>query len=68
MDDNAPVHKAHAVQNYKDEHEIISTEWPAQSSDLNIIENVWPHIKRKLQKSKAKIAIENDLFRAIQTV
>ena len=61
MDNNAPVHKAHAVQNYKDEHKIIFMEWPAQSTDLNIIENIWLHIKRQLQKSMAKIATKNDL-------
>ena len=29
-DDNAPVHRAHTVENYKDQNEVTSTEWPAQ--------------------------------------
>ena len=36
MDDNAPVHRAHTVDNYKDKNKVTSTEWPAQSPDLNI--------------------------------
>ena len=38
MDDNAPVHRAHTVENYKDQNEVTSMEWPAQSPDLNVIE------------------------------
>ena len=30
MDDNAPIHRAHTVENYKDQNEVSSTEWPAQ--------------------------------------
>ena len=29
-DDNAPIHWAHTVENYKDQNEVTSTEWPAQ--------------------------------------
>ena len=30
MDDNAPVHRAHnALENYKDQNEVTSMEWPA---------------------------------------
>ena len=36
MDDNAPVHRAHTVDNYKDKSKVTSTEWQAQSPDLNI--------------------------------
>ena len=31
MDDNAPVHRAHTVDNYKDQNEATSTEWPAST-------------------------------------
>ena len=35
MDDNAPVHRAHTIENYKDQNELTSMEWPAQSPDFN---------------------------------
>ena len=68
MDDNGPVYRAHTVDNYKDQNEVTSMEWPAQSPDLNIIENIWLYIKRELQKSMVNIAAKNDLLRGIQRV
>ena len=68
MDDNAPVHRAHTVKNYKDQNEVSSMEWPAQSPDLNIIENIWLYMKRELQKSAVDIATKNDLLHEIQSV
>ena len=53
---------------YKDQNEVTSMEWPAQSPDLNIIENIWLYMKRELQKSAVDIAIKNDLLREIQSV
>ena len=68
VDDNAPVHTAHIVSDYKEINGLNSLEWPAQSPDLNIIENIWLHIKRELQTSKANIVNKNDLFAEIQRV
>ena len=43
-------------------------EWPAQSPDLNIIENIWLYMKREQQKSAVDITTKNDLLREIQSV
>ena len=43
-------------------------EWPAQSPDLNIIENIWLYMKREQQKSVVDITTKNDLLREIQSV
>ena len=68
INDNAPVHRAHTVDNYKDQSEVTSVEWLAQSPDLNIIQNIWLYMKRELQKSAINIATKNDLLREIQSV
>ena len=68
MDDNGPVHRADTVENYKDQNEVTSMEWPAQSPDLNIIENIWLYMTRELQKSVVNIATKNDLPREIESV
>ena len=60
--------RAHTVKNYKDQNEVTSIEWPAQSPDLNIIENIWLYIKKELQKSAVDITTKNDLLREIQSV
>jgi len=36
QDDNAPVHRARPVIDWKEENLITSLPWPAQSPDLNI--------------------------------
>ena len=55
QDDNAPVHRARSTVAYKTQNHIPSLTWPAQSPDLNIIENLWLLIKRKLQARKNNI-------------
>ena len=35
MDDNGPVHRTHTADNYKDQNEVTSMEWPTQSPDIN---------------------------------
>ena len=68
QDDNAPVHRAHTVSSYKAINNVKSISWPAQSPDLNIIENIWLHIKRKLASRVTFIHSDQDLFNEISTI
>ena len=49
QDDNAHKHRVRDVENYKARNNVHSISWPAQSPDLNIIENVYLKLKRGLQ-------------------
>jgi transposase len=62
QDDNAPVHRSRRTQEFIARNRIKGMSWPAQSPDLNIIENVWLYIKRKLQSQLHNINSADELF------
>jgi len=40
QDDNAPCHRTKLVTKWKSQKSFRTLDWPAQSSDLNLIENI----------------------------
>ena len=67
QDDNAPVHRARVVANYKMQNNIHSMVWPAQSPDLNIIENVLWRLKRE-RNHPERLRSKENLEAAIRNV
>jgi hypothetical protein len=50
IDDNAPIHRAHVVQQWKAQYGVPCLDWPPYSPDMNPIENVWSYLKKKIQR------------------
>jgi transposase len=54
--DNATPHKARSTQKWLQAHVPSILQWPPNSADLSPIENVWPLLKRNLEKETPKIS------------
>lgn len=66
QDDNAPVHRANLVLEWKEENLIPSIPWPAQSPDLNPIEHLWDHLGRKVHEHKPRPKNKNELITVLK--
>lgn len=53
MNDNVPVHIYNTVKECIANNNIITTLWTVECYGINIIENIWLHIKRN-QETRAK--------------
>ncbi|GFW47875.1 transposable element Tcb1 transposase [Trichonephila clavipes] len=52
QDDNAPCHRAKVLQKWLKDHTVNRMNWPGQSPDLNLIENLWFKIGYEISKKK----------------
>ncbi len=50
--DLAPAHTAKSTKSWLNDHGVGVLDWPANSPDLNPIENLWSIVKRKMRNNK----------------
>lgn len=65
MQDNASCHISQRTSDFLDSHNILLlSDWPPQSPDINIIENLWPILKRNVAKhnSTSQEALWNNIL------
>ncbi len=56
--DLAPAHTAKVTKSWFNDHGVTVLDWPANSPDLNPIENLWGIVKRKMKDTRPNNADE----------
>ncbi len=64
--DNDPKHTAKSVKEYLNDQDFKVMTWPAQSPDLNPIENCWSYLKNKVYSYDTPASGLKELFRRIE--
>jgi DDE superfamily endonuclease/Transposase len=66
QEDNAPIHTAKIAKKWKENNNIKTLSWPAQSPDLNPIENLWHELDRKVRSHKLLPKNKDELWQILQ--
>lgn len=64
--DNDPKHTSRKAKDWFSTHDIPLMWWPAQSPDLNPIEHLWNHLKRKLAEYEEPPKGIHELWERVQ--
>ena len=65
---NASCHKSSESRNWFDDRQIRVNQWPPQSPDINIIENIWKWMKLQQLKHIENTTSRQDLVDALQYI
>ena len=68
MHDSAPVQSSAETRKCVEDRQINVSEWPPQSPNLNIIENVWQIMKVKLYEDASSITTRAELVQRMQVL
>ena len=67
QEDNCGPHRAKSIAKYLQNEGVSRMNWPAQSPDLNPIENVWGLLKNRLRKLPKLPTNRDQLFEILQS-
>jgi hypothetical protein len=65
--DNDPKRTSRLAREWFNEHQVRLLDWPAQSPNLNPIEHLWDHLKRRLSRYEQVRTSMDELWQRVQT-
>ena len=68
QEDTVPCHVYLRSNQWKQDNNVYTLPWPAQSADINIIENVWKVFKHRVQRRTNEIRNAGDFERAVRDI
>lgn len=63
--DNCGPHRAKSIKAYMEASNIDVMKWPAQSPDINPIENAWAFLKKRVRERSTNCTTADDLFQVL---
>jgi transposase len=68
VDDNATPHRCKIVKRFWHQKNLLHLDWPANSPDLNPIENLWGYLKQKLRTCRPQPRTRKEFKEKIEEI